>query len=245
MQAALYSQPNGVCRATAAAAPFTPAAISSIVEWWNIESLSATADGDPVGSWVGEVQSITPTAAGSLRPLYDADAGDGMPCIVPDGVDDVLNVALLVDGLTYFPNTSLEMWVVAYIPAAASVNSITLFQDSNADYIGSWLSFTDNNIYFDTPNFGVGRISVAEPGGYHDAWHVFRFAKHGNDRLIEMDGTSLATGTVAGNFASSAWCQFNICNSQTAMKIRHLLFFNAAVSGADLTNLRSYLSNWI
>ena len=227
------------------ASAFTPASIASIIEWWNIESLAATGDGNPVGSWVGEVQSITPTAAGSLRPLYDADAGDGMPCLLPDGVDDILNVSVAVDGLTYFPNTSLEMWLVAYIPAASSANDMTQFQDSNGDYIGSWLSFSDNNIYFDTPNFSVGRISVAEPSGFHDAWHVFRFAKHGNDRLIEMDGTSIATGTVAGNFASSMSSIFNICKSQTSMKMRHLLFFNDQVSGADLTNLRSYLNNWI
>lgn len=222
---------------------FSPLNLSSLVEWWDVASLSALADNDPVASWVGMKAGITAVAAGAARPLYDADAGDGNgACVTPDGTDDELTVNIAADNLTYFPNTSLEVWAVCYhptaIPSGVFVPVIGVGGVDSA--IGTWLTFSDNNIYFDTPSTALGRISTAPPG-WRDAWHVVRLAKHGDTRLIEMDGSALFSDTKSGNLTTGTSTTFAPFTAGTGLKLRHLLLFNDAVAGDDLAALKTYL----
>lgn len=225
------------------ASAFSPLAISSLVEWWSIDDLASVGNGNPVSSWVGRKAGITPVATLTARPTYIANAGGGLPALVPDGVDDSMEVTIASDVLSYFPSTSLEVWAVHYHAAASASNSFEPIASSGGNF-GRWLPFTDDTIYFDYPNFGTGRISVSQPTGFDNNWHVTRLAKAGSARQIEVDGVQLTTGTASTGFLSSAATTFRICLPTTTMKLRQLLLFNAAVAGADLTALRAYLNTY-
>lgn len=221
---------------------FSPLAVSSLVEWWSIDDLASVGDGNPISSWVGRKAGITPVATLTARPTYVANAGGGLPALVPDGVDDSMDVTLLTDVLTYFPNSSLEVWAVMYA-AASGENTFDPINSAGGSF-GRWLPFSDNTIYFDHPAPGTGRISVGIPSGWASNWHVVRFAKAGSARQIEVDGVQIQTGTAAPTFTSSATTLFRICATNTTMKLRQLLLFNQEVTGADLTALRTYLNTY-
>lgn len=223
---------------------FSPLSIASLVEWWSVEDLASVGDGNPISSWVGRKAGITPTSTGTARPTYVANASGGQPAVVPDAVDDTLAVTVATNVLTYFPNSSLEVWAVCYQPSSVASNGFEPVSAAGGGTVGRWLTFSDNTIYFDTPNSGVGRLSVAQPAGWDNNWHVVRLSKQADDRLIEVDGTSLATGTRSGNLSSNATTTFSPVHLATGLKLRQLLLFNNQVSGSDLTSLRTYLNTW-
>jgi hypothetical protein len=234
----------GYGTAAGGSSSFDPLTLSGLLEWWSVEDLASVGDGNPVSSWAGRKAAITPTASTTARPTYVANAGDGLPALVPDGVDDSMSVTIASSVLSYFPGTSLEVWMVMYHAAASATNNVKPVETSAAQWVGEWLPFSDNSIYFDHPHPATARLSGAQPAGFDNAWHVVRFAKAGSARQIEVDGAQIASNSMAGDFAASASTTFRICGTGTKMKLRHLLLFNAAVTGDDLTALRTYLNQW-
>lgn len=223
---------------------FSPLDIASLVEWWSVEDLASVGDGNPIASWAGRKASITPTASGTARPTYVADAGGGLPALVPDAVDDEMKVSVATNITTYFPNTSLEVWAVCYQPSGVASNGFEPVNGSTGGSIGRWLTFSDNVIYFDTPNFTVGRLNASQPSGWDNNWHVVRFSKAVDARLIEVDGVSLATATRSGNLTSFTPTLFAPVVLASGLKLRQLLLFNNEVTGSDLINLRNFCNLW-
>lgn len=223
---------------------WTPLSIASLTEWWSVEDLASIGNGNPISSWVGRKNGITPTAAGTARPTYAADGGGGLPALVPDGVDDEMKVSVATNVTTYFPNPSLEVWAVCYQPSSVASNGFEPVSGSAGGSIGRWLTSSDNTIYFDTPNFTVGRLSVAQPSGWDNNWHVVRFSKAADARLIEVDGVSLATGTRSGNLSSYSPTLFVPVVLAAGLRLRHLMLFNSEVTGSDLANLRNFCNSW-
>lgn len=100
--------------------------IAGIAEWWSARDYGTarmTDDGGGViSSWVGRINSTTVTAAGPVRPLYNAQAFKGSyPGLIFDGVDDCF-VATLFSAL---PVGTTPGWilVVAEVTPATSGDS--------------------------------------------------------------------------------------------------------------------------
>lgn len=94
-----------------------------------LESLliSGLADNDPVDSWDDDENSISATGSGDSRPLYIADAGEGVPAVRFDGVDDFLSM-----GNPFSIGDQMTIFVMLSRPNTISGGRQTVFGQQDA-----------------------------------------------------------------------------------------------------------------
>lgn len=91
---------------------------SDLLAWWDASQGVATS-GSAVTGWTDRKNGYNPTQGfGASRPAFSANGFGGGPCIVTDGADDYLELAV-----SPFPTGSVgtEFWIVCQSTAADAV----------------------------------------------------------------------------------------------------------------------------
>lgn len=107
--------------------------------------LAGLADSDPISTWADQSgNALDLTSAGTERPLYRADDGDGLPFVSFDGSNDFL----VKSGLTPYTGTALTVYaVLRYNPALSAANhgSIAFAKTGETSIAATGVSLTHYN----------------------------------------------------------------------------------------------------
>lgn len=223
-------------------ASFSPLDNAKLSEWWNIESLSAVGDGNPISSWVGEKTVYTLTAATTARPTYEDDDGDGMPSVLFDGVDDIMQCAVN-SGTLLGSAGDYEIWCVTRLTPGATRAIFDVYGGSND--IGATMRAAE--ILWNGPKFANGISVAAAP--LDDLWHVWRFAKIAGRRIVARDGVSLYDATTTAGTYTLGADTLHLGGAFTFDPllggVRHLLTFNSGLSDDEALAMTTYLEGFI
>ena len=218
---------------------FSPLSISSLTEWFDIGSLAAVGNGNPISSWAGIKGLMTLSAATTLRPTYAANDGDGMPAAVFDGVDDTILSGLTNTANIFGSTGDCETWAVV----RATAGNRGFFATHGAVGMDSYL-FTAA-VYIDSPT-SANRINSAT-GINNGAWRVLRLAKTGARRVIQADGSTLYDASTSAGTWTTGNAVFGIGDTSGVKllgAVRHLLTFNNFLSEADAAAVKTYLEGF-
>lgn len=213
----------------------------------------ASADADPVGYWPdqsGQANHLTQATAG-FRPLYKTAIQNGLPVLRLDGSDDRMETASLL-GSALFGAQAATVFAVQK-QTGSNANNTTICWESTASTNRALIHATYSDvIYFDYPSDSGGRTSVAQPGGWDDAWQTLCCVRGTVTSSIYARSVSLATGTPAGSLDTAAsnvlvaGAYRSAANSTYSIffqgDIGELLIYNTALSDADRQSVESYLN---
>lgn len=219
---------------------FNPLGIGVMSEWFDIGAVVGLANGDPAGAWAGRKGLYTLTSAGTVRPTYATNDGDGKAALQFDGVNDYLN-ASISNAALFGATGDFEIWMRVKISAlqgtlygllssAGSTNNINVFGNSSS-------------VHFTAPT--ASQEVVGSAALYDGAWHTLRLARYGARRLIHLDGTALYDATTtAGTYATGADALYlgTWNGAYTLGSFRHVMFFTAALDDPTAAVLTSYLA---
>lgn len=243
MQAAFHSQPNGVCRATAAPA-FSPLDLSPLI--WLDASQLALANDDPVAEFTdysGNARHFVQSTAGN-KPLFKASGINGLGAVEGDGTDDFMTLAAFGAQATWWgfivfrPITmgaTKEIWSIVEYPATATEYKL-LETDS-----GTTINVNHN------PGPLTSSLTIANDTNYG---FLIKGSPSANSILTNAGILAEKTGMsgVTPDFGSRAdygmrlfnrgdnSCPFNV-------RIGELIFGSGSLSAGDEANVWSYLSD--
>ena len=119
---------------------------------------------------------------------------------------------------------------------------------NNTNRINCHPSFGDT-IYFDYGNISSGgRISVAQPGGWDDVWHLLELHRDGGDGDIYDNTSNILSDTFTDDLdaTQSATMYLGITAAFSAEfqgYFADIYIFNDALSAGELTNMRTFINN--
>lgn len=220
--------------------PFDPLNLGEMSEWFDFRTLTGSADGDPVSSWVGRRGLYTLAQTGTARPTWKADDGDGSASISMDGVDDSLGTGINNE-LLFGTTGDMEIWLVIKLPPVPAAGVFTSTGISNQ--IG--LNTGAENA---TLSLCHGSVSITFPTALlaDNGWHVLRLMKSGARRAVAIDGSTVYDSTtsagpyVTGDDALNLGYYFG---SYGVVGFRHWLAFTEPLSDAVSAALTSYLGD--
>lgn len=241
------SKPSG-------AAGFVPSQIGGLTLWLKADS-GITKDGSNlVSNWndqSGNNNHFTQTT-GTAKPLFTANAKNGLPAIVFDGTSDYMASAAFTLGTFSLFAVASRKWQV---PAYAG-----LFRHDLTATSGQGLFTTSSAVYgWNSAEFvvsGNGFQDTQSPraiGPYgaltNDTYHIISTGCGASGTFLKLDRTSVArTTTNATITATSATAA--IGTDAAALNadwwdggIAELLIYNSVLSAGDITKVETYLSN--
>lgn len=194
--------------------------------WFDVTSEVGYSDNDTVGTFTDKIGSHNLTQSSeSLKPLYKENIKNGLPILRFDGSNDKLfntGFGSMTTPATYF--------VVAKL------------------YTTSGHVFTGNS---DTTrhNFGAGPTFVMYAGGYVTSpsidtnWHVFTCRFNGGSSFLRIDGSQVATGSLAtwthqGMHMGAYWNGGGACQ----MDIGEFVVYNSSEDYTD--NESGLMTKW-
>lgn len=226
-------------------AGFDPLTLPTLSEWFDYRTLLETSNGDPVDEWAGRMGLYTLTAvAGTARPTFVADDGDGKAALQFDGVDDVMKVSSLIDNYTLYGTTGdTEVWIVLRAdptPATGGMIFCTIgatnqvLLDYNSSNVSRWC-------------FPHGTEAASFSGLIDNAWHVLRFTKTGGHRSIQIDGATIHDSTSsAGTYTTGPDAFILGCvDFEPGLMggVRHWMSFTSPLDDATAASLNTYLQS--
>lgn len=222
---------------------WTPAALGSTLEAWWEAGLGVTLDTGRVSGWADQKNAHhwTQTTAGK-RPVVEAGIFGEQPGIrftAANGERLNLMAGALISGLA-----AVHAFLVIKLaadPPAANADGLWGFSGGNA----TRFPFSDGTIY---DNFATNsRKAAGNPTPSLAAAHCYEVVSASGEWTNRLDGTQLTT-TATNTVAWSAARQ-TIGADEGATSTYHLdghvgalLIANAKLTGADLTNMRGYLT---
>jgi hypothetical protein len=223
---------------------FSPLSISSLTEWFDIASLAAVGNNNPVSSWAGNKSVYTLTGSGTARPTYVANDGDGNPAVQTDGVDDTLITAVNRDVM--FSLTAGEQWFVIRPRSLVGFQGIGGYGNGSDNYfVAFYLAAT---LFLDAPDNGANRTTVSAPSGWLDNWHVVRLVWNGTNRQIWVDGVQLVSATKVITDIPNTAQNFRLGLASGAgygvYSYRHALTFNALLTTDEALAITNYLEGF-
>lgn len=234
---------------------FYPTSISSLVNWQDAADPTAySLSGSLIDNFFDKSntgQSFT--ASGSARPTLTASLLNGLPGTVWDGS----NTIMLGDSSTAltFTNQGMSVFIVAEADtfSGSPVYPATMSYTSNAG--GNFaFGYSNDNSYKDfywgvasggkaplTASAVTGtahRIEILYNGSGEGTPANFSFHDASTSETVTANAGTGSTGSVSclGSYVSTG-------NHLFLGKIYEILTFSSELSGADLTNVRTYLSN--
>ena len=207
----------------------------------------AVADSDPVALWQdrsGRGNHFSIGVAGQRPLLRLGISPTGLPAVVFDGTDDVLDCA----------NNFILNWVAGHIfsrlkvaadppPGAPNVGAIYRFATATTetDY-----PFTDSKIYggFLNASAWVPTLGYDHPTTL-TSYHTLEEYKTGGNGTIVMDGSVITTEAKADGGASNVTPRLGSQNNATiygAPSFTRILVYNAPLSAIDAAAVRTYLN---
>lgn len=210
----------------AASGAFAPTDIAGLLGWYRGSSLSALADGDPVGQWndEGGANNHLLQATALKKPLYRATGGPGgKPAVDFDATDDILFASCTIAWpTTVFLVLNQTTWTGGKIIFAGSTASGTMDLRQNAT----------------TPNVRqqASANGAAVTGPALGAWGLVTAVYNGASSTMALNGGS----NVASNPGTGT--PIGIRLGTADVTIAELLVYNSALSSTDQASVKAYLN---
>jgi len=183
------------------------------------------------------------------KPTYKTGILNGLPVFRFDGGDSLVKAD--VARTTVIPNADQTSLILVMFQNAAQANNCPFFWgDGNLEKVyGALLSFGDT-LYFDVGNqtAGQGRVSVAQPAGWDDAWHIVEMYKR-TDAKADMivDGVTIIDGAAqTKTFTTDPTSNLTVGKIGTVIfsgDIYLILSFRTSLTAAERLKLRNYIKD--
>ena len=240
------------------AASFAPTDIASLKAWWDFSHAASvyedTGATDPAEADDGIAYLADRTASGlhltqgtaGARPTWKAAIQNGLSIGRHDG-GDVLTRAS-VTGSALFANDAGTVFMAFSNSSADSIHTPFRWSQSLNNFVSLYAPYSDNTFYFDFGKYDAGgRISVAQPGGWDDAWHILCLHRSGTAGKIYVDGgAAILSGTFSDDLdnTQSGTLGLGAAGSGDEMTgdYGECLVFNEGLSVANLNAVGSYLA---
>lgn len=151
-------------------------------------------DSDAVATWDDQSANSLDLTQGnvSFRPVYNKNVVNGLPAVTFDGTNKTLAKSS-VSGSTIL-STSAGTCFIALKQASDQANNYAFqWRGASAERYAVLATYS-NIIYYDHGSYtGGGRISVAQPTGWDDAWHILELHRDGAPGTITVDGSQLTS----------------------------------------------------
>lgn len=224
---------------------FTPTDIAGLQLWLKADSLSLS-DNDPISTWTdssGNGNNATGTL--TARPLYKTNIINSLPVVRFDGSNDNL-VITDVNGLDLTGDQS----IFVVMSTSDATGAIVSHHNSGAPFTG-WtfavgiITPANNNKLAYWSNGKGSWVNDAGTTAANGSPHLASVIRTSGSITFYTDGTAGSTNTGHSNGSSSA----NIFLGQTADglnvlagDIAEILVYDSALSGGNLTNVKSYIA---
>lgn len=226
-----------------------PNTVSGMTVWYKADSL-ALSDGASVATWSDSGSGgidLTQATAGN-RPVYRATGGpNSKPALQFTGTTPTSLTRTSVLGSSLFGANSFHAFIVQYQSSANSQN-MTFYWPGASSLVEAYLAF-GSTLYLDYGNSTAnsGRISVAQPTGWANAWHItqlIRESPNTGTARIRVDGSELVNGTLTATLTTSNSATFSVGTGASSLTgyIAEIIFYNAALSTSDRQSIEAYLN---
>lgn len=240
---------------------FSPSDIDGLRLWFDASDPStlyqnsalttpAVNDGDVVGGWKDKAplsQHITQTTTAN-KPTLKLNVLNGLPILRLDGGDWLSRASVAGSS---FVSANKGYFAAVWYENTTSPSNNTLI-DWNAPGQGNryliHATYSDV-IYFDFGNTGGGgRISVGQPAGWGNNWHILECWRNGSQGIVAIDGTTILTGAFSDDLDITQISTLYIgglSGGPGLGDIAELLVYNDAPDSGHRSELRAYLrSKW-
>jgi hypothetical protein len=211
---------------------FLPSSIAGL-QFWVRADLGITMDGsNNVSNWAdqsGNGRDLT--AATTARPLFVTNLINGMPAVRFNGTANVMKTGSFTTAqpLTFF----IVLKNVAWTDGKRVLSSDTGANDPQILQRGTGSGFTLQSNLSDGP-----QVTGAGTTNYHYLKAIF----NGTSSKLSIDGGSDATsGNNLANSMTFVWLGSDNSGDFSNVEIAEAFLYNSAITGANLTNVNSYL----
>lgn len=225
----------------------TPLDIGGMVGWFPVDRLTGFNDGDAVTTLTDRSgMGNHLTASGTGKPFYKVNIANGLPALLFDGVDDVMNAAYsfnqmnILNSYAYF--AVFNAISVEGNNLASPYNNDCIFDEPTGDTIGLYLA-SSGKVQFGQFKTGPGETVINQNYtiGTND-YAIGRFDGsnlHGQTSIVaDSSSASVARTTSQGLLKVANGSGTKFCN----MYLMELGFYDHYLSDANATLLNNYLS---
>jgi hypothetical protein len=174
--------------------------------WFEADKITGGVAGNPLDTWQESSGSGIGNATGTstARPLYRTNILNGLPAVLFDGVNDVLVTASVGAAGVTGANAATVYLVIRQQGAHVSNAPFSWNTVDPTNQLDALASYSDT-LYWDHGNSGgTGRISVAQPAGWDDAWHLVKYTLGGGTGTITVDGVVVKSAAMSSNMTTGA-----------------------------------------
>jgi len=212
-----------------AGAAFTPASLTALKAWYRADLGVTDAGAGAVSQWDDQSGNAHHLTEATNRPTYSATSGaNGLAGITFDGTNDKLSCTFTALSQPF------HCFIVAKLNAIENQAALVAGSTSSQRFL--YTTTTDILFYF-----GAG----TNTGAYSDTtnFNFFEFLADTTNSNYSFGSTVRATSTIGtgtlGGFILGQLTGFQFANGV----ISELILTSALVTGAELTNLRSYIAS--
>jgi hypothetical protein len=243
-------------RPAAGGGAWAPTDLASLAAWYDFSdaaTLFVDAGTTPVSADAqaiyqandksGSGLHLTQATAGS-RPTYKTGIQNGASVGRYDGGDNLARASVALSSLV--GNASGTGVVVMFQKGTTARNTVyRLDATTTANTLNVYATF-DNTFYYDHGHAaGGGRISVAQPAGWDDTWHILVVHRNGATGKIYIDGGAeilSASFTDEADATQSGTYYLGGNSTMLGGDIGELVHCKTALIPADLNALGGYLA---
>lgn len=219
---------------TAAAAGFNPTSVTGLVVWLKADAITGKVAADPISQWDdssgGGFHAVQATS--NLQPTYQTATGPNSKPYVrfnPTTTPDYLESS---PGSKSQPNTFFLVYRIS-----TTVNFPCLLASNNG---------TDRNqVYMQNQDLSFYAGAVQESGTVlaDNTWAVVEAVFNGASSVLYLNGTSIKAADVGAGAEATLrlGADSSALSGDGNQDMAEVLFYNAAVSAGNRSNIRAYL----
>ena len=186
-------------------------------------------------------------ATSGQRPSWQTNAINGQPVLRFDGVDDQLELASLL-GSDMFAADEANFFVVQKQSTAKDLNATFYWSVSASNRAVLHISQSDS-LVFDFPSTGgTGRLTVAQPTGWDDAFHITEAFRATTQAVeLKVDSTLIGSGIRSGTLGTGSTTTLYIGASSGGSynfhgDIAEILVYKRGLAATERDKITCYLS---
>ncbi len=208
----------------------------SVQQWNDVSVTNGTSNAKNVSQ-----------ATSGQRPSWQSNVINGQPVLRLDGVDDQLELASLL-GSDMFAADEANFFVVQRQSATKDLNATFYWSASASNRVVLHLSQSDS-LVFDFPSTGgTGRLTVAQPTGWDDAFHITEAFRATTQAVeLKVDSTLVGSGTRSGTLGTGSTTTLYIGASSGGSynfqgDIAEIMVYKRGLTSSEREKITCYLS---
>lgn len=236
---------------------FSPSSLASLTAWYKADgtlwqdagrTTPASADGDLVGSWDdASASGLHISQAGTARPTLKTNIVNGKPVLRFDGTNDQLGRSVAMTALFAAAEASIFI-VMSQDSTQANNTPVAWNATTTTNRVLTHATFADT-VYWDFIDATAtsGRVSVAQPSGWDNAFHLTALMRSDSSQVIRVDRAQLVSQDPTATTLSAATAVWSIGNTGSGADmffkgdIAEVIVCNASLATTDRDNVESYL----